>query len=236
MGCLVITGASRGLGSQIAEKSLAAGDTVIGLSRSPLENWEVKPNPNFIGYQCDISDESNVKRVFSEIRKTQKNIDALVNNAGMFSAQLLQMASGDHFRDVLNNNLVSTMLVTREAAKMMRPRNFGRVVTITSIASKVQIPGNAFYGISKEGSEQLMRNFAVEFRETGITFNCLGVSFIEETGMLTALTDSSRKKYESRLLEPANISPDEVMHALSFLRSEMAGSITGQVIYLGSPE
>ena len=232
---VLVTGASRGVGRRIVEGFLADGYTVIGAARSPIENWERPNAARFEPHVCDVTDESAVKRLFSEIRKQHGRLDVLVNNAGMFSSDLLLSASANRFDSVLRANLLSAHVVTREAAKLMKPKAAGRVISISSIASSIPLTGNALYASSKIALEALMRSFAVEFRNTGITFNCVGVSFLEDTGMVDALRPEARAHYEARLLAPKPLRFAEIMHAISFFASDDAGSVTGQVVTLGSP-
>ena len=232
---ILVTGASRGLGARMAKGFLTKGYLVIGLARSPLETWEGEPNERFEGHVCDITDESMVKRLFSDLRKRHGRLDALINNAGAFSSDLLLTASADRFGSLLRANLVSAQVVTREAVKLMRPKGFGRVVSISSIATTIPLTGNALYSITKVGLETLMQGFAVEFKGSGITFNSIGISFLEDTGMVNALNHAARTSYESRLLEPHPLRIGEIMHALGFFLSDQAGAVTGQQITLGSP-
>ena len=232
----LITGAGRGLGSQMAKALASEGHRVFGLSRSPVDNWSFLPNENFIGFCCDLTNERDVKGVFSEIRKSFGWIDVLVNNAGVSNAQLLQITSGEQFASVLNTNLIGSMTATREAAKMMRQRNWGRVVSISSVATSIHLPGNALYGLSKQGLEQLMRGFAVEFRNTDITFNSIAISFVNGTGMVETLSVDARTKYETRLLKPDPLDIAEILNVVKFFASDLAKAVTGQTIHLGSPE
>lgn len=236
MSWVVVTGASRGLGSEIVEALLQTNRRVIGIARTPTELWSVGASENFARFQCDLTDESMVKRTFSEIRKNGYPISCLVNNAGVSSSQLIQTCSINHVKDVLNSNLISALLATREVSKMMRLGDGGSVVSISSIASSIRIPGNAIYGVSKVALEELMRGFASEFKDAGINFNCIRVSFMEGTGMVDSLAEEPRKKYESRLLKPHALSIQEILHAILFFESNLSRSVTGQVLTLGSPD
>lgn len=232
---VLITGASRGLGSRIAEAFLAEGCLVVGVARSPVEAWQGVVHESFERHVCDITDESMVKRLFSDLRKRHGRLDVLINNAGAFSGDLLLTASADRFGALLRANLVSAQVVTREAVKLMRPKGTGRVVSISSIATSIPIVGNALYATTKIGLEALMQGFAVEFRGSGITFNSVGVSFLEDTGMVDALPPAARASYEARLLVPNSLKIDEIMHAVRFFTADEAGAVTGQLIALGSP-
>mgnify|MGYP001599189149 FL=1 len=117
----------------------------------------------------------------------------------------------------------------------MRPKGFGRVVSISSIATSIPLTGNALYATTKLGLEALMEGFAVEFRGSGVTFNTVCVSFLEQTGMVDALRPEARANYESRLLVPRALRIEEIAHAVDFFVSGAASSVTAQVISLGSP-
>ncbi len=233
---VIVTGASRGLGSELVKVLIENGHRVIGIARTATDSWSVAPSDNHLQFQCDLTDESMVKRTFSEIRKKGLTIGSLINNAGVFSSQLLQTSSSNHVKDVLNSNLISTLLTTREVSKMMRSSGGGSVISISSIAVSIPIPGNSVYAASKVAVEELMRGFATELRGSGITFNSLRISFVEGTGMVNSLATEPRRIYESRLLEPRPLSVHEICHAIQFFDSSLARSITGQVLSLGSPD
>lgn len=232
---VLVTGASRGLGRRLAD-GLADDDTVvIGLARSAIEDWERPEVEGFEPHVCDVTDESQVKRLFSDIRKRHGQLDLVVNNAGAFSGQVLLTASADRFAALMQSNLISAHLVTRESVKLMSPKRAGRVVSISSIAAAIPITGNALYASTKLALEALMRSFAVEFRGSGITFNSVAISFLEGTGMVDALRPEARAAYESRLLAPAPLHIDEIVQAIRYLASPSASTVTGQLISLGSP-
>jgi 3-oxoacyl-[acyl-carrier protein] reductase len=232
---VLITGASRGIGRQLAAGLVADGWVVVGVARSPVETWEGDNSERFERHVCDITDESAVKRLFSEIRKRHGRLDLLVNNAGAFSSDLLLMSTAERFANLLRANLTSVQVVTREAVKLMRPKGTGRVVSVSSIATAIPMPGNALYAASKLGLESLMRGFAVEFRGSGITFNHVAVSFLESTGMVDSLRPEARAAYETRLLVPHPLRIDEILLALRYFASDDAAAVTGQGIALGSP-
>lgn len=232
---VLVTGASRGLGRRLADGLLEANTTVLGVARSPLEDWEAPDAPGFEPHVCDLTDESLVKRLFSDIRKHHGQLDLVVNNAGAFSGQVLLTASANRFAALMQSNLISAHLVTRESAKLMSSKRMGRVVSISSIAASIPMTGNALYASTKVALEGLMRSYAVEFRGSGITFNSVAVSFLEGTGMVEALRPEARAAYEARLMAPAPLGIDEIVQAIQYFASPAARSVTGQLISLGSP-
>ena len=232
---VLVTGASRGLGSNLAAELAATGATVIGIARTLLDDWELTATSPIDRRICDITDEPAVRRLFSEIRREHGRLDLLINNAGAFSGELLLMASADRFASVLSANLVAAHVVTREAMKSMRSRGTGRVVSISSVATQIPVTGNALYASGKAALERLMRDFSVEFRGSGVTFNSVAVSFFEHSRMLASLPLEARAVYESRLLVPRPVTIGEIVAAIRYFASDEAATVTGQVITLGSP-
>lgn len=232
----LVTGASRGIGARIASSLLADGFKVVGVARSPIDQWESVDSAGYHRHLCDLTDESSVKRLFSEVRKQHGRLDVVINNAGAFNSDFLLTASAERFASLLQANLLSVQVVSREAVKLMRPNGFGRVVSISSIATRIPMTGNALYGTSKVALERLMSGFAAEFRSSGITFNSVAISFVEDTGMVNALRPEARSAYEARLLAPQGLSIDQVMHTIRFLVAPDAAPVTGQTVVLGSPD
>jgi 3-oxoacyl-[acyl-carrier protein] reductase len=231
----LVSGASRGIGAGLAHGLATAGYDVLGVARSTPESWSVAEDDLVSRFQCDISDESAVRRLYSSIRKSYGGVDLLVNNAGAFSGDLLTTLSADRMISILTSNLVGTQLMTREAAKIMRAQGAGRVVSISSIAASIAVVGNALYGTSKVAVEGLMRSYALEFKDSGVTFNSIALSFVEGTSMVDALKPDARASYEARLLVTRSLEMSEIVGTLGYLCSDHASSVTGQVIHMGSP-
>jgi 3-oxoacyl-[acyl-carrier protein] reductase len=230
---VVVTGASRGVGSLVAGALAERGHSVTGLARRPADEWDC--DERVARVECDLTDESGTRRAFSQLRKAGGGPDVLVHSAGMFSADLLGVASAARVAEVLAANVVAAHTVIREAAKEMRRGDFGRVVALSSIATRIPLPGNAVYGTSKIALEHLIRSYAIEFAGTGCTFNCLALSFVEATGMVDALRPEARAKYETRLAHPGSLGLDELMHAIEFLIAPAAAPVTGETLVLGGP-
>lgn len=227
-----MTGASRGVGAIVAG-ALAKDHDVVGLARSPVGEWAC--DERVTRTECDLTDESATRRAFSQLRKSGSGPDVLIHSAGMFSADLLGATSGARFADVLAANVVASQNVIREGIKEMRRNDFGRVVALSSIAARIPLTGNAVYGTSKVALEHVVRSYAVELAGTGLTFNCLALSFIEGTPMVEALQDDARRRYEARLSHPAAVTPAQLMHAIGFLIAEDAAAVTGETLVLGGP-
>jgi 3-oxoacyl-[acyl-carrier protein] reductase len=230
---VVVTGASRGVGALVAGALAERGHSVVGIARSRVDDWSC--DERVVRTECDLTDESATRRAFSQLRKSGGGPDALIHAAGLFSADLLAVAPGVRVSDVLTANVVATQNVIREAVKQMRRGEFGRVVALSSIAARIPLPGNAVYGASKVALEHLVRSYAVEFAGSGCTFNCIALSFIENTGMVDALRPEARAKYEARLAHSAPIELAQLMHAIEFLIAAEAAPVTGETLVLGGP-
>jgi 3-oxoacyl-[acyl-carrier protein] reductase len=232
---VLVTGASRGIGQGLAERFASLNYKVVGVARSPLDEWQESSAQNLDRLQCDLTNESEVRILMSTIRKKFGAVDVLINNAGISSSDVLLATNSKRFEDVLKTNLVAAHNVTREAVKGMVAKSYGRTISISSIAARVPLAGNGPYAISKLALESLMKSYSVEFKKTKLTFNSVAVSFVEETSMVESLRVESRENYETRLLKPRPVSIDEIMHCILFFLSDLAESVTGQSIVLGSP-
>jgi 3-oxoacyl-[acyl-carrier protein] reductase len=158
-----------------------------------------------------------------------------VGNAGAFSADLAVLASAATVTKILQQNVVAGFVVAREAAKLMRPAGFGRIVTISSIAVRIPANGNAFYAASKAALQQITEVMALELADSGITLNTIGVSFVEGSGMYEQAKPEALEGYRSRLRVDRPISIDELAHAIDFFADPLAGAVTAQTVYFGGP-
>ena len=235
MRVVLVTGASRGIGSQLCEYFLDSGCRVIGIARSETDSWQLANHKDLSKYKCDATSESEVKVLFSSLRKELGAVDLLINNVGQFHGQLLQLTSSEQFMTILRTNLLTAHLVTREYAKLMKPHGRGCAVSISSIATVLNLQGNATYGLAKSAVDSLMRSYALEYKDTGLTFNSVAVSFIENTTMTDRLSESVRASYTQRLLTSVPITINQLAQTIEFLATSNAKPITGQTIFLGSP-
>lgn len=224
---MVITGTSRGIGRQLALHYAGNGYRVVGCSREKAE-------PDFDNYHhfcADVSDESQLKKLFGTVRKEFGGLDALINNAGISSGTYAMLASADHIRSLYATNVIGTIVASREAVKIMKRKSFGRIVNISSIHVPLATVGTSIYGSAKSSVEQFARVLAREVGPSGITVNSVGLSYVRGSGMVEEASSSVVDSVAARLALDVHIKPADVVYCLDFFLSAQAGCLTGQTIY-----
>jgi 3-oxoacyl-[acyl-carrier protein] reductase len=226
---VLITGTGRGVGKYLAQHYSDNGFRVLGCSRGPV-TWELK---NYRHFYVDVSDEAAVLEMFTEIRRTYKHLDVLINNAGIMSKDYALMTNRKIVDDVFNINFTGTFLFCREASKLMMKKKYGRIVNISSIHVALSSVGTSIYGSSKAAVEQFSRVLAREVAPYGITVNNLGLGFVNNTGMVESLSENAVSEVLDRTMLKSRQELQDVAHSTDFLISEKSGAITGQTVYLG---
>ncbi len=171
----LVTGSRTGIGRYVAEQLVAAGYQVVGCSRQPAD-WTLEGYSHF---EADVADESQVKALLTNIRRKYKRLDVTFNNAGVASMNhslLMPVATLDR---IMSINVRGTFLVSRESAKLMRQKRWGRIVNLSTVAVPLSLEGEAAYVASKSAVEGLTRVMSREFAELGITVNAIGPGPIE---------------------------------------------------------
>ena len=166
---MIITGTRKGIGKYLAEYFAEKGFFVIGCSRSDID---FKLN-NYQHYSLDISDESLVNKMFTMIRKKYGRLDVLINNAGVnYALSPLLLVPYESALKTVEVNLLGTFLLSREAAKIMKKKSFGRIVNLGSMAVKHEVKGEAIYTASKAAIVSFSRVIAKEiYRAKEVTFS-----------------------------------------------------------------
>lgn len=227
--CIFISGSSRGLGLQLAQEYVKSGYLVIGCSRGG-SSFE---HENYVHYELDIVCDDDVKAVFADIRKNKFNPQILVNNAGIEVSSLLATTKIDDAQAVINTNLMGAFLISREMIKIMQRNGFGRIVNLSSICVSLGTVGASIYNASKAGVEAMGYSLANECKSFDITLNTLGLSYVENTGMVDAQPNSIISSSQQSLLKPSFLQVEEVIRAIDFFAAPESKNITGQVIYFG---
>jgi gluconate 5-dehydrogenase len=227
----LVTGATRGLGLEIARGMAAAGAHVGINGRDAARAGEVaKSIPAAFAAPFDITDVASATAAIDDIVARHGRLDCLVNNAAVRDRRPLQEITADDFRRLIETNLVAQYELSRVAARHMAARGQGRLVFISSMVGLQSFQGDPAYVASKGGLEALMRALAVELGAHGIGVNALAPGFF--------LTDGNAKFFaQPRIAELAHRiplqrfgRPDEVVGAAVFLASDAASYITGQVL------
>jgi len=227
-GVMLITGTRKGIGRHLAEQYAARGWQVIGCSRKPLD----APIENYRHYVLDVADETQVKVLFADMRKSFGRLDVLINNAGiaaMNHALLTPLAS---VQNVLNTNVLGTFLFCREAAKLMQKQRTGRIVNFSTVAVPFNLEGEAIYAASKSAVETLTRILAREFADFNITVNAVGPTPVQ-TDLIRAVPPERIDALVQRQAIHRLGEFRDVLNVIDFFLRPESDLISGQVIYLG---
>ena len=232
----IVTGASRGIGRAIAEELASNGATVIvNYFSGEKPAQEVVAAIQLAGgealaYQADVSQFDAAQGMIKAALDTYGQIDILVNNAGTTRDKLLLMMKEDDWDVVINTNLKSLFNCCKAVARpMIRRKQGGRIINISSISGLVGQGGQTNYASSKAGIVGFTKSLAKELGSRSITVNAVAPGFVP-----TALTADLPDQLMDKMLELTPLGrlgePEEVAHLVTFLASDRASYITGEVI------
>jgi 3-oxoacyl-[acyl-carrier protein] reductase len=220
---VLVTGGNRGIGLAIARALQGAGHRVTVTHRSG------EPPEGLAGVICDVTDPASIDAAFTDVEKTQGQIEVLVSNAGITDDTLLLRMSDDTFTRVLDANLTGSYRVAKRAATGMLRKRWGRMIFISSVVGLSGGAGQANYSSSKAGLVGLARSVARELGSRNITANVIAPGFVD-TDMTRALPEARRTEIMAQVPLRRYADPSEIASAVVFLASEGAGYITGAVL------
>jgi 3-oxoacyl-[acyl-carrier protein] reductase len=225
---MLITGDRKGIGRYLVEYYLKKNYRVIGCSRKQVDFEHDK----FSHYPLDITDESKVRSMFSEIRKTYGRLDVLINNAGIASMNHVLLTPLETAQKILNTNIAGTFLFCREAVKLMKKNKTGRIVNFATVASPLKLQGEAIYASSKAAVINFSQILAKEIGGFGITVNVVGPTPIK-TDLIRKISDEKLNAVISSQAVQRFGEFQDVSNVVDFFIQPKSDFITGQVIYLG---
>ncbi|MFP5298074.1 MAG: 3-oxoacyl-ACP reductase family protein [Actinomycetota bacterium] len=232
----LVTGASRGIGKEIALELAPAYPVVVNFAHDDVAAKEVvglieDAGGEAIAVRCDVGDPVQVEEMFAVIDRDFGTVTALVNNAGRRRDASSLTMSDEAFVEVLTVNLVGPFLCSKQALRRMLPKRRGHIVNVASVAGLRGSPGQANYSASKAGLIGMTRTMAVEVGKRGITVNAVAPGLVE-----TDLTAELSEAQVDGLLKQTPLgrptTAREVARAVSFLCSPQATSINGSVLVI----
>ncbi len=233
----LVTGASRGIGREIAlELARQGANVAVNYAGSDEKANEVveeirQLERDAFAIQCDVSNGEAVASMIKETVDRFGNLDILVNNAGITKDNLLMRMKEDEWDDVLNINLKGVFLCTKAVTRQMMKQRSGRIINISSIVGASGNPGQANYVAAKAGVIGLTKTTAKELASRGITVNAVAPGFIT-----TEMTDKLSDELKQEMLKTIPLAqfgePKDIANAVVFLASDDSRYITGQTIHV----
>ncbi|WP_165075829.1 SDR family NAD(P)-dependent oxidoreductase [Paludisphaera rhizosphaerae] len=235
----VVTGASKGIGAEIARELAAAGAAVVVNYASSkagadkvVADIEAKGG-KATAVQADLSEPEQVAKLFAAAKKAYGRLDVLVNNAGVYEFAPLEEITLEHFRKQFDLNVLGLILATKEAARLFGDEG-GSVINISSVAAKAAMPAASVYSATKAAVDAVTRSLAKELGPKKIRVNSINPGMVETEGVHAAGISESdfRKQYEAQTALGRIGQPSDIAPAAVFLASTDSGWITGETFYI----
>ena len=222
---IIVTGASRGLGRAVAERLISSGREVLSLSRTS----EGAPGDSVT---CDVSDYEAVKAVAQSLRKEKREIEGLVNAAGIASMNLAVTTPPSMTQKLIQTNLAGTIHCCQLFAPLMIRKKAGSIINFSTIAVTLGLKGESIYAASKAGVEGFSRAFAREMADFDIRVNCVAPGPIK-TNLLKGVSDEQIDAIVAQQILPKLFLPDDIADLCEFLLGPQSQSLSGQVLKVG---
>jgi 3-oxoacyl-[acyl-carrier protein] reductase len=235
----IVTGASKGIGASIAQYFAAEGAHVVVNYSSSKEDAErvvkeiEKKGGKAIAIQANMSNQKDIKRLFSEAKKAFGKLDILVNNAGVYEFAPLGEITPEHFHKMFDLNVLGLLLACQEAVNYFGSTG-GSIVNISSIASTARIPNSATYSATKGAVDAVTRALGAELGPRKIRVNSINPGMVQTEGTHSAgIIDSDFHKETVAQTPLGRIGvPQDIAPAVVFLASDDAGWITGETLFI----
>lgn len=231
----LVTGASRGIGREIAKKFAEQGANIAFTYLSSVEKGQALEaelaayGVKAKGYRSDASDYAAAEQLVNDVVSDFGTLDILVNNAGITRDTLLMRMSEEQWDEVMRVNLKSVFNLTKAATKPMMRAKQGSIINITSVVGLMGNAGQANYSASKAGIIGFTKSIAKELGSRNIRSNAIAPGFIE-TEMTGELNEKALEDWLKNIPLKRAGQGDEVANACVFLGSDMSKYITGQVL------
>ena len=230
---VILTGATGGIGGAILEKLYNYNAKIIatGTNEQKLKIISEKYK-NVITKKFDISDHTQIEQFIDECNELLENrIDILINNAGVTQDNLTIRMKKDEWDKVIDLNLTSNFLITKNVIKKMLKNKNGKIINITSVVGHTGNLGQANYAASKAGLIGMSKSLALEYGKKNIKVNCISPGFIKSE-MTDKISENFKQVLEGKISLERFGMPKDVANAVLFLSSDLSDYITGETIHV----
>ena len=230
---IILTGAAGGIGRSILYSLNKCNAKIIATGTNENKLNQIKEQfTNVQVKKFDILNHSSIEKFIDECNEIfEGKIDVLINNAGITQDNLTIRMKDEEWNKVINLNLTSTFLLTKNVIKKMIKNKNGKIINITSIVGHTGNVGQANYAASKAGLVGMSKSLAIEYGKKNIKVNCISPGFIK-----SEMTDKIDEKFKSALEEKISLErlgdPEDVANAVLFLSSNLSDYITGETIHI----
>jgi 3-oxoacyl-[acyl-carrier protein] reductase len=230
----LVTGASGGIGGEIAKALHKQGATVVlsGTRAEALESLKNELGSRAFVATCNLGDKDSVEALVKNAEAAAgAPIDILVNNAGITRDNLFMRMKDEEWDQVIAVNLTAAFRLSRAVLRGMMKKRWGRIISITSVVGETGNPGQGNYAAAKAGLVGMSKSLAAEVASRNITVNCVAPGFIA-TPMTDALTDAQKEAVFGKIPAGRMGTPAEIAAAVAYLASEEAGYVTGETLQI----
>jgi 3-oxoacyl-[acyl-carrier protein] reductase len=235
----IVTGASKGIGAEIAKHLAAEGASVVvnyASSKSAADKVVAaieRKGGKAIAVQADVSNPKDIPHLFAECKKSFGRLDVLVNNAGIYDFAPLEAITPEHFRKQFDLNVLGLILTTQEAVKHFGEAG-GSVINISSIVSKLGLPTSTVYAATKAAVDSITRTLSAELGPKKVRVNAVNPGMVETEGNEMAKdAESEFRKFVEAHTPLGRIGQvDDIAPAVAYFASDDSKWVTGETLYI----
>ena len=230
---IILTGATGGIGNSILDKLISGGANVLASGTNDEKLNLIKEKyQNVKVNKFDISKHDEIENFIEKSNEILGNkIDVLINNAGIARDNLSIRMKDEEWNKVIDINLTSTFLLSKNTIKKMLKNKKGKIINITSVVGHTGNIGQANYAASKAGLIGMSKSLALEYGKKKITVNCVSPGFIT-SDMTNKISEEHKEMLKSRISLNKFGDPKDVANTIAFLCSDLSDYITGETIHV----
>ncbi len=230
---IILTGATGVIGNSILDKLISCGSNILATGTNEEKLKKIKEKYKEVNIlKFDISNHQNIDQFVDQCSDILSNkIDVLINNAGITQDNLSIRMKEEEWKKVIDINLSSTFLITKNVIKKMLKSKNGKIINVTSVVGHSGNIGQANYAASKAGIIAMSKSLALEYGKKNIKINCVSPGFIK-----SEMTDKINLEHAELLKSRISLNkfgnPEDVANTIAFLSSNLSDYITGETIHV----